>query len=724
VRRLALARSLFVSLVVSAISSTGLRAQVNFTFTPIGPVPVQVTSFSTTSGSTGTWNFGDGTTSTTLPDVDHGYASPGIYRADLMIGSNFIDKDVGIIPASDPQDVPVPNFTASTTTPIVGQTVTFTDTSTGAIGHWIWDFGNGQKSYITSKTLAHSPLHGGSPRTSYSAPGTYTVTLEIQNNTTGSAGPTQTLSITVGSSPSPTATPPPTATRTKTPVGPSPTPTRIRTRTPTPTATPPPSTNSSITIPVAAHVVGVGETLFLTDAEIENPNNFPVSATFSFFPAGTGVSPIQMPLNLDAFETRVIRDVAASTFGVTNSFGALRLDTNGSPPAALRMTSRTYDESSLGSLGMAIPGQANLPPSTASVFVTGIQGNADFRTNLGAVNVTNAALAFQVLLRASNGAVAGVSSPMSLAAGQTWQNGIQTIFPGVTGAGLTAEFQSVSGSPVPVAYGTLADNVSEDLTYYPSLQPSLLWYFPVFSRVSGVGGALFKSELSVASVSDGVAAVTLTFFDQAAPNAPRTATLTLNPHETRLTDDALQALFGLSNTFGGLRVESSQPIVVGQRIYSASPTLGGTVGQQADPTRPEGLYSRATILGLRQDSAFRSNVGIFNFEPTGAAVALTLRRPSGAMLAAASLTLGPQSMRQVGLADLFPGVVFPAGELLTLHLDAGATQVVAYAIVADNTSQDLTSSPALSLDGVSLSSTPLWSILLNVLIRVYAGLLQ
>lgn len=61
------------------------------------------------------------------------------------------------------------NFTADTTTPIVGATVTFTDTSTGSPTIWAWQFGD-----LATSTL-QNPTHA------YASPGPFTVTLQATN---------------------------------------------------------------------------------------------------------------------------------------------------------------------------------------------------------------------------------------------------------------------------------------------------------------------------------------------------------------------------------------------------------------------------------------------------------------------------------------------------------------------------------------------------------------
>ncbi|MFY1642735.1 PKD domain-containing protein, partial [Methanoculleus bourgensis] len=68
-----------------------------------------------------------------------------------------------------PAAAPVANFTANRTSGTAPLTVRFTDTSTGEITAWSWDFGDGNTS------SERDPVH------TYTAPGTYTVTLTVSN---------------------------------------------------------------------------------------------------------------------------------------------------------------------------------------------------------------------------------------------------------------------------------------------------------------------------------------------------------------------------------------------------------------------------------------------------------------------------------------------------------------------------------------------------------------
>jgi PKD repeat protein len=71
---------------------------------------------------------------------------------------------------------PVANFSASTTVPCIGSTVTFSDLSTGAPTVWAWTFSPTTVTYVGGTTSASQ-----NPQVQFNAAGPYTVTLYAQN---------------------------------------------------------------------------------------------------------------------------------------------------------------------------------------------------------------------------------------------------------------------------------------------------------------------------------------------------------------------------------------------------------------------------------------------------------------------------------------------------------------------------------------------------------------
>ncbi|MFN8395264.1 MAG: PKD domain-containing protein [Bacteroidia bacterium] len=165
----------------------------NFTGSPLSACapPLNVSFTNTSTGGAGPlsyqWNFGDGGTSTATSPT-HTYNATGSYTitliatdvngcADTIVRNSYVN--IGSVTAA---------FTPSTTTICEGQSVTFTDASTGGANTWQWTFGDGGTSN------AQNPTH------TYATAGTYTVTLIASNG--GCADTvTQTALITVNPAP-------------------------------------------------------------------------------------------------------------------------------------------------------------------------------------------------------------------------------------------------------------------------------------------------------------------------------------------------------------------------------------------------------------------------------------------------------------------------------------------------------------------------------------------
>lgn len=163
----------------------GLPPQPSFDVTPSDPVTGQEITFNDTSTdpdgeiTAWSWDLGDGTTEDT-PNLTHTYDAPGSYTVSLTVTDDrdnevTTDQEITVADAA-----PEAGFTWSPNEPHVGQTVSFTDTSTdaedGTLAH-AWTFGDGETA------MAANPDHV------YDAPGTYAVTL----NVTDDAGQTDTI---------------------------------------------------------------------------------------------------------------------------------------------------------------------------------------------------------------------------------------------------------------------------------------------------------------------------------------------------------------------------------------------------------------------------------------------------------------------------------------------------------------------------------------------------
>lgn len=116
------------------------------------------------------WNFGDGTSGiSSSPTIAHTYTAAGVYTVADTVTDNIGCKDTTAHPAMITVWHPHAVFSASNLHPCKNTPVTFTNTTTNIVSS-SWDFGDGGTSSATS------PVH------SYSATGSYNVTLTVTDS--------------------------------------------------------------------------------------------------------------------------------------------------------------------------------------------------------------------------------------------------------------------------------------------------------------------------------------------------------------------------------------------------------------------------------------------------------------------------------------------------------------------------------------------------------------
>ncbi len=540
---------------------------------------------------------------------------------------------------------PAASFSFAPRSPGAGQPVSFADLSAGDVDSRSWDFGDAA-SGAANRSADAAPTHA------FSAPGTYLVRLTVESSGGSS---TRARQITVAASPG----------------------------------------THVATLPVAGHVLGASGETFVTDVAIENPTSESVSARLVFSASG-GDPSLETTVSLTPGETRLLADVVASEFGVNNSLGSLRVETEGSPAAPLRVAGRTYVDDGGATLGLGVVGLTASGHGTDVRYLSNLALSETLRTNVGALNASEEAQTFTLELRNASGNIVGLAR-LSLAAGAQRQWSLSQLFPRVTGTGLTAHIRPVGGSLTPIAYAAVTDNASSDPTYYAALTPSPVQYLPGVAGITGFGGAFFRSEIAIANSGHAPARVTITFLEHDRNNtsgAPTTSVV-LGPHQTLHTDDALQTLFGLTETYGALRIvsDASPGITVFERILTDATRTAGTVGQQVDAVAEEQVFARGSLLGIRQDDAFRTNVGLLNPNPVTATATLRLVASPATELGTATVAVPPRGYIQRNLAALFPSVEVSGSETLSIHVDGGGRAVFAFASVIDNVSQDPTYYP-------------------------------
>ncbi len=129
------------------------------------PLHVVFTDNSTLNITSWLWDFGDGNT-TTLQNPTHTYTMVGSYNVALRVesssGVSLLQRNNMIVVEEPP---PTAAFTLDVNQGPAPLAIAFTDTTTGVVSTWSWDFGDGSSSSL------QSPTH------MYPTVGTYTVTL-------------------------------------------------------------------------------------------------------------------------------------------------------------------------------------------------------------------------------------------------------------------------------------------------------------------------------------------------------------------------------------------------------------------------------------------------------------------------------------------------------------------------------------------------------------------
>ena len=179
----------------SIFSLVSGKLKASFSYSPIIAVPgMQIRFIDTSKGSPESWlwEFGDGSLSYEK-SPSHYYENSGIYSVSLTVSKSgssskatrrikvYAIKSSSSSNNSGSQELTA-SFTYSPSSPYMGQTVQFTDNSSGSPTSWSWKFGDGGTS--TQKNPTHA----------YSAAGSFNVTLTISNGTSSNSM-TQTITV-------------------------------------------------------------------------------------------------------------------------------------------------------------------------------------------------------------------------------------------------------------------------------------------------------------------------------------------------------------------------------------------------------------------------------------------------------------------------------------------------------------------------------------------------
>ncbi len=333
-----------------------------------GPAPLAVSFAGVATGASGAatyrWWFDDAGAQATTQNASHTFSLPGDYDVSLVV-SDGSERCNAWTRVTVTQQACVVDCSASVpATAQAGAAVAFAGTVTpvgcpASTPAWEWTFGDGQTS------SEQSPSH------TYAAAGTYPWTLRVAVAGTQC---TRSGAITVSA---------------------------------------PPSSTRQL-VPSVAQQPGAGGTQWRTSVAAVNRAAGDATLDLTFVSDTTTLSRV---VTLPAGAAYEWGNVLAELFQVSGvASGALRIDSS----VPVLVTSRTYNQTAAGTFGQYYPAlmEAHALRAGQTGVLPQLRKTSEFRTNIGAANLGNAAASVAVRLHGASGQQVGSTRTIAVEAGR------------------------------------------------------------------------------------------------------------------------------------------------------------------------------------------------------------------------------------------------------------------------------------------------------------------
>jgi len=444
-----------------------------------------------------------------------------------------------------------------------------------------------------------------------------------------------------------------------------------------------PAKGLPLTIPVVAHVDGVGGTPWRTDVGITNPGSESLEVHLRYSPA-TGAGAVE-PVEISAGGTVFFEDIVSSVLGLGNGQGVLEVLPPDEGPTPV-VASRTYAVSGTDRLGQGMPALDPFPDGI--YFIPGLREDADYRSNIG-VAAGDQNLTIQVdLFRGTDGLV-GTTFTRTVSAGTQMQWRLSTMFPSlaVSGVPMTARVR-IFGTGIP--YGSLVDQISSDAVTLIACAPSPAVFVPVVAHNPGMQGTFWRSDLFLHNPNPVEAKLVAEYLPEATDNQNgglEGKPINIPAFGTVTMADVAGELFAVDDGKGVLLVTTAPEIVASSRTYTTNPG-GGTYGLGVAALPTFARTPRSLVLtGVRANGGFRTNLGVIGGERSED-VRVSLIDQSGSVLGTVTVHVEPRSLVQGSVRTLFPDVAWGGFSVGSVRLDASRQLKAAYSSTVDDSSQD------------------------------------
>jgi Leucine-rich repeat (LRR) protein len=244
------------------------------------------------------------------------------------------------------------------------------------------------------------------------------------------------------------------------------------------------------------------------------------------------------------------------------------------------------------------------------------------------------------------------------------------------------------------AYDTLNQTAQSQVSVTVSNPAGSLnsWLLPSSARILGALGGLWTTDLEVSNVGNSGAGFTLKFLgNNSDGRLGSEVPFKLAAGASALLPDVLLSVFGMQSGYGSILLNSTS-LDLAMASQTSIPGHGGTFGQSVPAFSSNDLIDTAaprSLLGVREDAAFRSNLVLASFAEQSMQVDAQLLGGSGAILATKSYILPPLGMTQInrvihdmGLSDNLTGA------RLVLSTSTSGGKFAAFVSVIDNITND------------------------------------
>ena len=296
--------------------------------------------------------------------------------------------------------------------------------------------------------------------------------------------------------------------------------------------------------------------------------------------------------------------------------------------------------------------------------------------------------------------------PVTLAANE--QAGFVFSFAGGGGVNdARAEVLHLGGNVLPdgqaiADFGSFTEARAEDVVHFlhgtanggaeppdPEPEPVATFILPSSARAPG-HKAFWTTDLAVMNTGAEAAKIRLKLLghEEDGANGPEKS-WTIEPLSTVTWFDVLRSLFERDVDWGPILIASSTAdLVIQGQTWTAAPS-GGSCGQSVPALgtgEAVGGVPKA-LVGVRQDTVFRTNIVLANPGTAEAAVKLEVLRPDGSTAKTHMAVVGPLGFLQLNLADHLGVTNLVGGSILATCTTPGA-RVAVYASVIDAASAD------------------------------------